>query len=104
MQTPTIHTLPMSEDLAKEVIRLCGEQHASTTDMLPVILTVDIGRGRHTHDEECGGRPGSLKCLAHCDNSDFIVTLQYATCGWRAVYGVEIDDDDPEPAISIWMD
>jgi len=64
------------------------------------VLNVTDGNGRHIHDDKCG-----YGCLRHCDDSDWVVTLEYDKLEkygqnrtHQAVYGV-IDGN-----FALWMD
>lgn len=89
-------------------------------DMEPVIVKIEEGYGRHVHDPDddihgCGWRGGDYcdykgvwherrvphTCMRDCDDSDWIVDLQYHTSGYRAVYGVKRAGDIQE--VSLWM-
>lgn len=86
------------------------------------VLKVEEGYGRHTHDRECYMRETFNKetnryemvyrptwpCMRDCDDSDWIVTLEYRMgpnrLGWpedhraQAVYGIK------DGKVSLWMD
>lgn len=60
------------------------------------LVSVRDGHGRHEHDESCATIP--FGCLRSCDDSDWIIEVEYNEIGHRAVYGV-INDE-----IGIWLD
>jgi hypothetical protein len=63
----------------------------------PFIVNIEAGYGRHECDPSCPDR-----CMRSCDDSDWVVTLQYSSKGWQAVYGITKHGDVQD--IAIWMD
>jgi hypothetical protein len=114
-------TYPLPPLLLTEVIDRCRNDHTyqpepedepeyqqraldDSCDMTPTIVKITEGYGRHDHDEVCRVRAlqRQSRCLRHCDDSDWIVELQYHSKGYHAVYGIERHGDVQD--VSLWMD
>lgn len=106
MDTPTAHQLPVPPSIVNAVRGRAAADHADT-DMMPALSTFSgypgetVGYGRHTCDVACS--PGTFGCFGSCDDSDYVVTMQYRSTGALAVYGVLIDATGTAH-VSLWMD
>jgi hypothetical protein len=111
------------DDFGRE---LCESSRLDNQGLLdvPVIVKIEAGYGRHIHDdpEDVNGcnyqdyevqdkasgrwiverRKKWAGCMNHCDDSDWIVTLQYHRSGWQAVYGIKRAGDVQD--VQLWMD
>jgi hypothetical protein len=86
-------------------------------DMVPTIVSIKEGNGRHVHEESCKWRDCDRfnkatqqwetviiphDCSLDCDDSDWIVELCYHSNGYHAVYGIKRKGDVQD--VSLWMD
>lgn len=110
---------PLPPLFLTEIIEKCQEDHAYhhyeddseelrkfrnriAADMVPVVREILAGYGRHECDEVCRIREKERKvsCLKSCDDSDWIVTLQYSTKGYCATYGIKRAGDVQD--VQLW--
>ena len=82
--------------------RYCAEAREHNVQLLdvPTIVKITEGAGRHVCDADC---PTATRCLAHCEDSDWVVEVCYSSNGWHAIYGVKYDGGDV-PQVSLWAD
>ena len=91
---------------------------------VPIVVKIEPGHGRHIHSdpEDVNGcnfydyevwsdaesrwvvtrRRKPFRCMTDCDDSDWIVHLQYHQQGWQAVYGVKRHGDVQQ--VILWAD
>jgi hypothetical protein len=71
-------------------------------NVTPFIVEIHSGYGRHECDKTCNADNYCGQCLKHCQNSDWVVTLQYSSNGWWATYGITRHGDIQD--IQLWAD
>jgi hypothetical protein len=102
---------PLPPIMLVPIIVQCAVDHRTSPEAVR-ILHIEEGYGRHHCDDRCP--KDHLGCLNSCDDSDWIVTLEYTTekltwendepvgtgefGTWHAVYGVKDGKAD------LWMD
>lgn len=86
MATTTIAGTPTADKLdrliAADIIADYRDMRGRAADDARIVRVVN-GYGTHHHTFAC-----RIGCLDTCDNSDYVVTLDYGTDGYQAVYGV----------------
>lgn len=78
--TPTADKL--DRRIAADILAHYHDLRGAAADGARIARVVN-GYGTHYHGATC--RAG---CMNDCDNSDYVVTLDYGTDGYQAVYGV----------------
>jgi hypothetical protein len=98
----------------------------SACDIEPFVVEIKEGHGRHECDpvDDVNGCQWCTRerrdefgnwveervrkddyaggCYLECDDSDWVVTLQYSTRGWQAIYGIKRHGDVQD--VSLWAD
>lgn len=82
----------------------CQRATADNADLYdePQIVSIAEGAGRHECDDTCEVSSYAGKCLRHCEDSDWLVELEYSRRGWRALYGIKRAGDVQD--VSLWAD
>jgi hypothetical protein len=99
------HTHKHSEFCATEDAEYCGRtMKDNEQNITPVIVDIEAGYGRHECDNTCKTHRthNGDQCFRSCEDSDWVVTLQYSSKGWQAVYGIMRAGDVQD--ILLWAD